>query len=75
MDGNSLGMLLHKVQHINSPIDFDVGLLDSNDHAIALAAQKITNKATGDAVSTDNSRSKCIELIFAIDQFARLSIQ
>lgn len=47
------------------PIDFVVWLLNSNDHAIALAAQKIANKATGDAVADDHSRSKCIELILA----------
>ena len=49
----------------NLPIDFDVRPLDSNDHAIALVAQKIANKATGDAVDTDHNLSKCIELIFA----------
>ena len=53
------------IQYNNSPNDFGVRLLDSNDHAIALAAQKIANKATGDAVDTADSRSKCIELIFS----------
>jgi hypothetical protein len=52
------------IQYNNSPIDFEVRLPDSNDHAIALAAQKIANKATGDAIDTAHSRSKCIELIF-----------
>lgn len=50
----------------NSPIDFGVGLLDSNDHAIALAAQKIANNTTGDVVDTSHSRSKCTELILAV---------
>ena len=54
-----------EAQQISLPIGFDVRLLDSNDHATALAAQKIANKATGDAADTDHSRSKCIELIFA----------
>ena len=54
-----------KIQRNNSPIDFDPWLLDSNDHAIALAAKRIANKATGDAAATDHSR--CIELIFATE--------
>ena len=53
------------IQYNNSPIGFGFRLLDSNDHAIALAAQNIANKATGDAIDTDHSRSKCIELIFS----------
>jgi len=52
------------VQQINLPADFGARLLDSNDHATALAAQKIANKATGDAVASDHDRSKYIELIF-----------
>jgi hypothetical protein len=51
--------------NINSPIDFEVRLLNSNDHAIAPAAQNIANKATGDAMGTAHSRSRCIELILA----------
>ena len=54
-----------EVQQIDLPIDLDVRLLDSNDHATALAAQKIANEAIGDAVASDHNRSKCIELIFA----------
>ena len=50
---------------INLPIVFDVRVLDSNDHAITLAAKKIANMATGDDAATDHSRSTCIELIFA----------
>jgi len=54
-----------KIEQINIPTDFDVLLLDSNDHTTALAAQKIANKATGDAVTTNQSPSTFVKPILA----------
>jgi len=58
-------VLLREAQDVYSPIDLDVRLLNSSDHTMALAMQKIASKATGDVDDAGHIRSKCIELMLA----------